>query len=1116
MAHDTPCLYLGGAPAIGVGSHRHPLAAPDALLLAWLALQGPSSREHLAALLWPDSTAEAARNALRQRLFRLRKLAGADLVSGTATLHLAPGVAHDLEGAPGLLGDLQAPECPELDAWLAACRSARQAQVRRALEERIETLEAAGDTAGALPLALQLLQAEPLSEDAHRRVMRLHYLRGDRAAAMLAFDHCEQVLKHEVGARPSAPTLALLETIESSGTLAGALPSRGAVPASVLRPPRLIGREAELTALQRGLAAGHVVVLVGEAGMGKSRLLQTLASSQPGLLHASGRPGDHLVPYATLSRALRQVLEREPSAADPGLRRALAPLLPEWASGEVSTRQPPLVQPVLGLLRNAGHAVPVLALDDLHFADEATVELLQQLLALPRDSGASGPRWCLGLRPAVAGSRQQALLDALATAGPHTRLVLQPLGEAQMAELVDTLGLPGVSGAATAALLHQRSGGNPLFALETLKLAWHEGSITLADGLPKPGSLTQLIGQQLARLSSPALQLARVAAVAGVDFGIPLAQSLLQRNALELADAWAELEAQHVLRGEAFAHDLIHDAVLQGLPEVIARHLHGACAAWLESNQAEPARVAAHWEAAGQRARALPALRAAAERAHHALREEERIQLLLHAAEIAEAAERPDEAFELVHQAIGGHMSTIRQADGLPLLAHLARLARTPLQQARVAGNRAWYAAVLGDLPTALACGEQALQMALPLGDEPLIATVHQRLGTALAMAARFGEALPHMHAAQAWMETLASPPERCEFLGNLAVVLDTLGRPAEAQRHHLRAIADAAAQGDLASRATLLANHAISRLDAGDLAAASEQAAQAQRIVVEFELAGSSAGYIATLCAQCARAQGHYAAALQSCERAESLLAERNPARVPVARLHLAQVWLDLGQHARALQVLDGAALETARALPARYAVRWLVLLARVKRRLGPRQAPAVAALLAEAAALAPTEGWPELALIVGTEQALDLDPAAAFEALGLVATQARQRQLHGAELGALLHQARLAAGTAPEAARQAAHAALDLAKTTEALHTDRAWRWLAPALALCAADASEADQARGAVWAQAGQQWLRTTATTQVAPEFADGFLHQHPVNQALLAWRLVTPGPAAVTGP
>lgn len=1109
MAVDTPCLFLAGAPAVGVGGRHHALAAADALLLAWLALEGPGSRERLAALLWPGSSAEASRNALRQRLFRLRKLAGTDLVCGTTILQLAPGVTHDLDGAPGLLADWQVPECPELDAWLAARRSARQAQTRKALEDRIEALEAAGDSAGALPLALQLLQTEPLSEDAHRRVMRLHYLRGDRAAALLAFDRCEQVLKHEIGARPSDPTLALLATIEHSTPLAGAMPARVAVPASVLRPPRLVGRDSELATLQQGLTAGHVVVLLGEAGMGKSRLLQALATTQPGLMHASGRPGDHLVPYASLARALRQVVDRVPNAADPVLRRALSPVLPEWASGESSTPQPHLVQPLLGLLRHALHAVPVLVLDDLHFADDATVELLQQLLTQPRDAAVASPRWCLGLRPPVSGSRPQALLDALATTGPHTRLTLQPLGEPQMAELVDSLALPGVSGSATAALLHQRSGGNPLFALETLKLAWHDGSITLAEGLPRPSSLTQLIGQQLARLSSAALQLARVAAVAGIDFDIPLAQSLLQRSALELADAWAELEAQHVLRGAAFAHDLIHDVVLQGLPEVIARHLHGACAAWLEGSQAEPARVAAHWEAAGQRARALPALRAAAERAHRALREEERIQLLLHAAEIAEAAERLDEAFELVHQAIGGHMSTIRQADGLPLLAHLARLARTPLQQARVADNRAWYAAVLGDLPTALSSGEQALQMALPLGDEALIASLHQRLGTALAMAARFSEALPHMHAAATWMETRASPLERCEFLGNLAVVLDTLGRPAEAQRHHLRAIEDAAAQGDLASRATLLANHANSRLDAGDVATASEQAAQAQRIVVEFELAGSSAGYIATLCAQCARAQGQYAVALQSCERAESLLAERNPARVPVARLHLAQVWLDLGQHARALQVLDGAALESARALPARYAVRWLVLLARVKRRLGPRQAPAVAALLAEAATRVPSDGWPELAFIVGTEQALELDPQAAIEALGSVSRQARQAALHGAELGALLQRARLAATADPAAARQAALAALDLAQTTEALHTDRAWRWLAPAMALAGPGASAAERARAAAWARDGQKWLRNTAAVQMAPEFVDSFLQQHPVNRALLGW------PPAATG-
>jgi hypothetical protein len=79
-------------------------------------------------------------------------------------------------------------------------------------------------------------------------------------------------------------------------------------------------------------------------------------ATQPGLLHASGRPGDHLVPYATIARALRQVLDLDPSAADPALRRALSMVLPELGSGSTLPRQPPVAQPVLALLRNASHA----------------------------------------------------------------------------------------------------------------------------------------------------------------------------------------------------------------------------------------------------------------------------------------------------------------------------------------------------------------------------------------------------------------------------------------------------------------------------------------------------------------------------------------------------------------------------------------------------------------------------------------------------------------------------------------------------------------------------------------------------------------------------------------
>ncbi len=1116
-------LQLAGAPHALLGGQRLLLNSTDALLLAWLALEGATPRERLAALLWPASSADAARNALRQRLFRLRKQFGRDVVAGGTQLALLPDVTHDLRAATGLLGELSAAEAPELDAWLAARRAAQRALARQAQEKRIETLETAGDAAAALPLALAMLDSDLLSEDAHRRVMRLHYLRGDRAAAMLAFDRCEQVLKHEVGTAPSRDTLALLATIEQSATLAHTTAARSAVPAAVLRPPRLIARDSELAALQRGLAAGQVVVLVGEAGMGKSRLLQALAAVRPGVLHSSGRPGDALVPYATLARALRQLLDRDPTAADPALRRALAPLLPELAADSVpAPLQQPLTQPVLALLQRAHRSVDTLALDDLHFADDATLELLAALLAAPRQEGShealsdTAPRWCLGLRPAAAGTRLNGLLAALASAGPHTRLALMPLGPPQMAEFINSLALPGVDGSVLAATLCQRTGGNPLFALETLKLAWHEGSLSTLHGaasaaaLPRPDTLAQLIGQQLSRLSAPALQLARVAAVAGVDFSITLAVTLLGHSALALADPWAELETQQVLRGEAFAHDLVHDAVLQGLPEVIARHLHGQAAAWLEQQGGEPARIAAHWEAAGQRARALPALRAAAEHAHRALREAERIGFLLRAADIAEAAGRAEEAFDLVRNAIEGHMNTIRQADGLPLLERLAALASTPLQHAQVAGDRAWYSAVLGEFADAISQGEAALQLALlpggrggpggpgGLAEVGLLATVRQRLGTALSMAGRFDDALPHMRAAEPWTVAHAAADEVAEFHGNLAVVLSNLGRPAEAQPHYEHALALSRAQGDHAQQATQLANYASSRLDAGDLVLATAQVAHAQRLVATYEMAGSSAGFIATLAAQCERGAGHYSAALEWCRRAEDILAERNPSRVPVARLHLAQVWLDLGQHARAMQVLGGAALAPARAMPARYAVRWLVLLARVQRRL--RQD--VNALLTEAAALAPQDGWPELRLMVSTEQALDvrLEANQALQQLAAVADEARALHLHGAELAALLHAAALAARHRPSDAATLAVQALARAQDTEALHADRALRWLAPAQALAAAGQTAA----AAEQAQAGQAWLRTTAAAHVAPEFADSFLHQHPLHGVLMAWR------------
>ena len=232
------------------------------------------------------------------------------------------------------------------------------------------------------------------------------------------------------------------------------------------------------------------MLLLGEAGMGKSRFVCEIALS-PGCIVVAARPGDASAPYATPGRTLRRVLaETKPAPLDatdpdsaPTPRHELARVLPELAG--------------------------------------------------------SAPLPAEGRKLAL----QQAVEQLLAT------VVLAPLDEAEMAELVDSLGLPELQGQPIAAELVRHTGGNPLYALETLKLGVAEGSLgAVAAGpgaalrLPRPGSVGALIERRLRQLSTRALALARVAAVAGVDFHIELAELATGVRAVDLADAWAELE----------------------------------------------------------------------------------------------------------------------------------------------------------------------------------------------------------------------------------------------------------------------------------------------------------------------------------------------------------------------------------------------------------------------------------------------------------------------------------------------------------------------------------------------------------------------------------------------
>jgi DNA-binding SARP family transcriptional activator len=1095
------------------------LAPRDAALLAWLALEGPTPRARMASLLWPDSAPEAARNTLRQRLYQLRRQYENALIDGQTHLALGRTVTHDLHGSEGLLEGNAVEIAGEYGQWLAQQRERRRSRTRQGLAARAEDAEAAQDWPAALALAQDLLALQPLSEEAHQRLMRLHYLAGDRAAALLAFDRCEKLLKDEIGARPSAATLVLLATVEGNGSAAAPPPPLAGVPPSVLRPPRLFGRDAQVLALAEGWAAAQVVALIGEAGMGKSRLFQEFAALHPGTVHVAARPGDMGVPFATLARLLRAVAALPQATAllqrEPATRSEVARVVPELAGGGAAVAgegQRLVLQGALARLLHTQPALAGLLVDDLHFADEASLEMLLALLGEePAQGPGSGPRWALAWRPAEAGTPLHGFADALAEQAALRPVLLLPLSEADLAALVDSLGLPAVRGAALAAGLHQRTGGNPLFVLETLKQAWVEGQLrgdsaatgSTALALPRPASVTRLIERRVAQLSAGALALARVAAIAGVDFGVPLAEHVLQVPAMRLADAITELEAAQVLRGNQFAHDLVADTVHGGVPATVAQHTHAQVAQWLQTHGGEPARVAGHWILAAQPLQALPWLQQTADAARGAVRHREYIHFLETKARIEENAGHLEAAFESLLPAVE-ERTCIGQApaDCLAACDHLDRLARTTRQRVQAGLLRTGVHAHNGN-PAGIATGQATLAAALALGEEQLIMHTHSALAQAYTVADDSARALHHERQCMAWFEAHGSLLERANGHGGLALALDNLGQGEAALPHHARAMALALQAGDVQQASVAAANHARNRVSAGDLVLADQSFAQSEQLLGAYEHQASHLPMVRLLRAMVLCQLGRYEEALDHTERALETTQTRRTGHLELAQLRLAACWWQLGQWARlkqtlALVVPDPA--KTSMAVRVGHArLNWYYTLAQGAPRLARRQALQP---LRDALAAVPADKRPDLRLpllldLAGTSE--DLDTAAPLQQARAVAEQAAALGYRNVELAARLRAAEFATATDPRQARREALAALELhrrgVQTTALLP---AATWLHTAQALAAAG----DRAHATEVTAEGRAWLQDIAVRHVATPWRQGFLEHNPVNHELLA--------------
>jgi tetratricopeptide (TPR) repeat protein len=383
-------------------------------------------------------------------------------------------------------------------------------------------------------------------------------------------------------------------------------PQPGVSPTLAAPGPPLIGRETELGRLRawlREASRGHgrLVLLTGEAGIGKSRLLQELATgaARQGVRVVAGRAyeAEQILPFRPWIDALRagRVLAELEGASSPVLawRNELARLFPELAGSGA----PPPITPeshvrlfelIDGLVARLASQQPVLLiLEDLHWADEMSLRLLSFVgrHATPRSVLVLGT--ARDEEMADAPLLRQLLQDPSGTPAVE-QLALSALPETSTARLVRGLARAGSSPSYLGRLTREvwaLSEGNPFVIVETVR-ALEEGPEPAAGGVTLPHRVRALMTNRLDRLSPKARHLAAVASVIEREFSFPLLHGAAGLTRQETAEGLEELVRRRILEaaGERFdfTHVRIRSAIYDGLLVPRRQTLHAAVGTALE------------------------------------------------------------------------------------------------------------------------------------------------------------------------------------------------------------------------------------------------------------------------------------------------------------------------------------------------------------------------------------------------------------------------------------------------------------------------------------------------------------------------------------------------------
>ncbi len=546
----------------------------------------------------------------------------------------------------------------------AQAESARLDELRvGALEELVEARLALGGHAGVVGELGALIAEHPYRERLRSQLMLALYRCDRQAEALQAYQDARRKLVEELGIEPGERLRDLERAIlaqDPALALAGAESAATKPPAQAPTIP-FVGRERELSELITSLddacaGRGRLVLLVGEPGIGKSRLAEELIAQAEArgvrvligrCWEAGGAPA--YWPWTQALRGLTREVEPE------RLRRQLAKdgaelvrLVPELGERLPDLTLSPdphgegarfrLLASVSAFLRDCASSRPLtIVLDDLHAADEPSLLLLRFIVGQLAGSAILIVGCC---RDTEIGTGLAATLTELTREPATRRIALKGLSASATSRLLEaTIGRTPAD--ELAAQVHAETEGNPFFATEIGRLLGSEASGGDANAtLPIPETVMEAVARRLERQSASCRETLTFASVIGREFDPAVVEAVSGAREDEVYGALEEAASARLLAGLPnapgrlrFSHILVRDALYESIPAPRRVRLHHAIGAALEmlySENREPhlAEVARHFLAGGRpvRDKAIEYAQRAGDRAASQLAHEEAVR----------------------------------------------------------------------------------------------------------------------------------------------------------------------------------------------------------------------------------------------------------------------------------------------------------------------------------------------------------------------------------------------------------------------------------------------------------------------------------------------------------